>query len=250
LFRFLCCPQRSVAKNNIEIFMDYQREDGRLPGVIYNREGTVTPNYAQFQGLYFAMPAFELYFLLEKDTTYLLRVYKSLESFDEYLWKTRDSDGNGCLETWCMYDNGEDHSVRFNGFPNAWSFDFPPTKEAAANLTPEELRIHCKQDSYDSTKEMTVPIESMDVMSYSYSCRDVLSLISKELNNGKEKYWREKADTVKAGLNHICGIAKKMLVMTGIRTMKPCLSCFTIIYGVCILEVLTRKWQTISLNIT
>ncbi|NJK98295.1 MAG: hypothetical protein HC905_28305 [Bacteroidales bacterium] len=53
-----------IGRNNIEIFMDYQREDGRLPGVIYNRNGKVEPNYCQFQGLCFPMPAFELYFLL------------------------------------------------------------------------------------------------------------------------------------------------------------------------------------------
>ena len=32
---------------------------------------------------------------------------------------------------------------------------------------------------------------------YSYSCRDVLSLISKEINNGKEQHWRNKANEVK-----------------------------------------------------
>jgi len=186
----------TIARNNIEIFIDNQREDGRFPGVIYNRDGKIEPNYAQFQGLYLAKPAFELYFLLNKDKDYLLKVYHALEKFDTYLWKTRDSDNNGCLETWCMYDNGEDHSVRFNEFPNAWSFDYPPTKEIAMHLSPEELKIHCKEDHYDSTMEMIVPIESMDVMSYSYSCRDVLALISKELQNGREPYWREQAGQV------------------------------------------------------
>lgn len=186
-----------IAKNNIAIFMDYQREDGRLPGVIYNKAGKLDPNYAQFQGLYFAMPAYELYFLLNKDTAYLHRVYHTLEKFDAYLWKTRDSDHNGCLETWCIYDTGEDHNVRFNDFPNAWSFDDPPSKEAAAKLSKEDLKIDCKEDFYDSTIVMTVPIESMDIMSYSYSCRDVLALISKELNNNKEMYWRKQAREVK-----------------------------------------------------
>jgi hypothetical protein len=36
----------------------------------------------------------------------------------------------------------------------------------------------------------------MDMMSYSYSCRDVLASISKELKNGKENYWRIKANEV------------------------------------------------------
>lgn len=189
-----------IARNNIEIFIDYQREDGRFPGVIYNRNGIPEPNYCQLQGLYFPRPAYDLYFLIGKDTAYLGRVYKALEKFDAYLWKTRDSDNDGCLESWCIFDTGEDHSIRYNGFPNAWSFDYPPTKEAAAKLSKEELAVNCKEESYDSTKAMTVPIESMDVMSYSYSCRDVLSLISAELNNGKEIYWRNKAGDVRAKL--------------------------------------------------
>ncbi|MFZ5942173.1 MAG: MGH1-like glycoside hydrolase domain-containing protein [Bacteroidota bacterium] len=182
-----------VARNNLEIFMDYQRPDGRLPGVIYNRDGIPEANYCQFQGLYFPMPAFELYYLLGKDTAFLQRVYRSLEAFDAYLWKTRDSDQNGCLETWCIFDNGEDHSVRYNGFPKAWAFDTPPSKEAAAQLSEEELRLYCKETRYDSTLEMTVPIESMDVMSYSYSCREVLARISRELDKGQEKFWADRA---------------------------------------------------------
>ena len=189
-----------IARNNIEIFIDYQREDGRFPGVIYNRDGKIEPNYCQFQGFYLDRPAFEMYFLLNEDKDYLLKVYQSLEKFDAYLWKTRDSDHNGCLETWCIYDTGEDHGVRFNGFPKAWSFDYPPTNEIASRLSKEELKLYCKSDSYDPAIDMTVPIESMDVMSYSYSCRDVLALISKELNNGKEDYWRATANEVKAKL--------------------------------------------------
>jgi hypothetical protein len=189
-----------IARNNIEIFIDYQREDGRFPGVIYNRNGIPEPNYCQLQGLYLPRPAYDLYFLIGKDTAYLGRVYRALEKFDAYLWRTRDSDNDGCLESWCIYDTGEDHAIRYNGFPNAWSFDYPPTKEAAAKLSKEELAVDCKEESYDSTKTMIVPIESMDVMSYSYSCRDVLSLISAELRNGQETYWRNKALEVRAKL--------------------------------------------------
>jgi hypothetical protein len=189
-----------IARNNIEIFIDYQREDGRFPGVIYKRDGIPEPNYCQLQGLYLPRPAYDLYFLIGKDTAYLGRVYRALEKFDEYLWKTRDSDNDGCLESWCIYDTGEDHAIRYNDFPNAWSFDYPPTKEAAAKLSKDELAVNCKEESYDSTKTMIVPIESMDVMSYSYSCRDVLSLISAELRNGKETYWRNKALDVRTKL--------------------------------------------------
>jgi len=57
---------------------------------------------------------------------------------------------------------------------------------------------------------MTVPIESMDVMSYSYSCRDVLALISAELKNGQEEIWRSKANEVKAKLKSYLWDEEKM----------------------------------------
>lgn len=186
-----------IALNNIGIFVEHQREDGRLPGVIYRRNGTIEPNYCQFQGFCFPMPAYETYFLLGKDRLFLEKIYNSLEKFDSYLWKNRDSDNNGCLESWCIYDTGEDHGIRFNEFPNAWSFEFPPSKEAALRLSPEELRLHCKETFYDSLVPMTVPIESMDIMSYSYSCRAVLSMISAELDASKIKYWSEAAMDVR-----------------------------------------------------
>lgn len=199
-----------IGRNNIEIFLDYQREDGRLPGVIYNRDGVLDANYVQFQGLCLPMPAFELYFLLNKDKDFLNKVYAALEGFDAYLWKTRDSDNNGCLESWCKYDTGEDDCVRFKDFPNGWSFDHHPTAEFAATLTEDEIRLHCKQSGYSDTMEMAVPIESMDVMSYSYSCRDVLAKISAELNNGKEEYWRGKAIDVQNTLRSYLWDEEKM----------------------------------------
>lgn len=186
-----------IAKNNVEIFMDHQRQDGRLPGVIYNRNGLIQPDYCQFQGLYFCRPAYELYFLLNRDTEFLKKIYTSLEKFDAYFWKTRDYDNNGCLEAWCVYDLGEDNGERFAGSPRGWSLDTPPDEETIRKFSKQDLKTYTKENSWDSTRKLTVPIESMDVMSFSYSCRDILALISKELKNGKEKYWRGNADEVR-----------------------------------------------------
>ena len=198
-----------IARNNIEIFIDYQRSDGRFPGVIMKQEEKIVPDYRQFQGFCFPMPALEVYYLLGKDRPFLLKVYRSLEKFDAYLWKTRDSDHNGCLESWCIYDTGEDNCTRFNEFPNAWPFDYPPSKEAVQKMSNQELKEYCKVSAYDSRIEMTVPIESMDVMSYSYTCRDVLALISAELKNGKQDYWRAQADQVRGKIKSFLWDAQK-----------------------------------------
>lgn len=208
-----------VARNNIQIFMDYQREDGRFPGMLHynsdkpsvyysNLPGTIhskneklTVHYGWFQGYCFPMPAFELYFWLNKDRKYLEQLYITLEKFDQYLWKTRDSDNDGCLETWCICDTGEDGSTRFNGTIWAWPYDYAPSGDAIRKLSEKERKaIGITGENIGKVDEFPTPMESMDVMSYSYSGRDVLALISKELGNGREAYWREKANEVRAKL--------------------------------------------------
>ena len=186
-----------IATNNIMIFIDHQRPDGRLPGMITYDKDKIEPKYGWFQGFCLPMPAYELYYLLGRDKNYLEKIYYSLELFDKYLWETRDSDNDGCLESWCIWDTGEDESIRFNGFPHAWPFDYPPSKEKIAKWSEEYLIEHCQENHFDSQIQLSVPIESMDIMSYSYACRDILSLISVELDNGKEKEWREQANQVR-----------------------------------------------------
>jgi len=217
-----------VARNNIRIFMDNQREDGRLPGMLHytNNKSSVYYNnlpgtthckdekliayYGWFQGYCFPMPAFELYFWLNKDKEYLNQLYTSLEKFDQYLWKTRDSDKDGCLETWCVCDTGEDACVRFNGAPWAWPYDYAPSAEAIKKLTVDEQKqIGITAKNLDKIDSFPTPIESMDMMSYSYTGRDVLARISKELNNGKEKYWRSKANEVQAKMKSYLWDTKK-----------------------------------------
>ena len=43
-----------IALNNQKIFMDAQREDGRLPGSIEYKDGAIIPQYNKFQGFCFA----------------------------------------------------------------------------------------------------------------------------------------------------------------------------------------------------
>jgi Trehalase len=198
----------NVAANNILLFLNNQRKDGRISGMIadYNylknnklsegwirssmnwnpsKDGFFGLNFGQLQGFYLPEPALELYYLINQDKVYLATLYHSLEAYDNYLWKYRDSDGDGCLETWCMTDNGEDHLERFRYAPWNWPSNNAPKMETMANVS----------DKSD-TGECAVPEESIDVMSYSYSCRNVLAKISKILKNGKESFWRNKADSV------------------------------------------------------
>jgi hypothetical protein len=188
-----------IARNNIEIFMDCQREDGRLPGMVTFTDNKIVPHYEMFQGFCFAAPAIETWYLLNKDKEFIGKLYQSLERFDAYLWKTRDSDGDGCLETWCECDTGEDGCVRLGKRHPGWSFDYPPTcdenkEKSEGNQGGTKAQI--------SENDCLMPIESMDFMSYSYASRNILAKISKAIGNGQESYWRTKADDVRRALKN------------------------------------------------
>ncbi|KAA6300343.1 MAG: Cytoplasmic trehalase [Candidatus Ordinivivax streblomastigis] len=169
----------TTAVNNVLFFIDYQRSDGRFPGMIYYQDGIMHPLYSHLQGYYFPYHALNLFYWDKKrDAEYLHTLYQAIEAFDTYLWKYRDSDGNGCLETWCVWDTGEDESNRFSGTKlnaGGWSGEIPP-------------------------EDPVFPVESMDMMSYSYDARVTLAKISALIGNGLEKEWNNKAQAVREKL--------------------------------------------------
>lgn len=162
-----------VGLNNQLMFMDYQRSDGRIPGSIALENGQVVPQFNKFQGFCFAQPALDMYYLTGRDEAYLRKLQACLAAFDAYLWRTRDSNKDGCLESWCVTDTGEDGALRYGDAPFWWTEDTAPM-------------------GYQ-----VVPIQSMDVMGYSYSARNVLSKISQILTDGHEAEWRSKAQAVR-----------------------------------------------------
>lgn len=161
--------------NNNLLFMECQREDGRIPGSIAMIDGVLTPQFNKFQGFCFPAPALNMYYLAGQDKDYLELLYTTLERFDAYLWRVRDSDGDGCLETWCKYDTGEDHAMRYGDAPDAWTEEVPPQG--------------CS----------VVPMASMDIMSFSFSARETLAQISHIMaKDDREKRWAGMARAVQA----------------------------------------------------
>lgn len=158
-----------VALNNQKIFMDNQRSDGRLPGSIECVKDAIIPQYDKFQGFCFPGPALDVYYMTGKDPAYLDLLYEVLRKYDEYLWKVRDSDNDGCLESWCKYDTGEDNAVRYGDAPDYWESDEPP----------KGFEV--------------VPMASMDFMSYSYAAKDAMAEIA-ELKGDKELSDRHRQD--------------------------------------------------------
>ena len=165
-----------AARNNCLLFMRHQRADGRLPGSIQWTGSVQEPQFNKYQGFCFPFPALNLYYLLGEDRAFLLQLQDVLRRFDDCLWRTRDSNGDGLLESFCVYDTGEDLAVRYGDAPSWWTKDEPP-RDAAV-----------------------VPMASMDVMSWSYAARETLSRISQILKDGQEDQWRQAAASVAEAL--------------------------------------------------
>ena len=217
-----------VALNNQTVFMLTQRDDGRLPGMVVSgdsarkrhwdtepREGMVwlpeqrlLADYEMFQGYCFPDPAWRMYFWAGRDRAYLERLYAALEAHDTYLWRTRDSDGDGILETWCVWDTGEDHSSRLltRNAPTRWPFDTPPGAAGTPDpQDPDAFRNYWIEHDRDrlpapTREQVLVPFASMDVTAYSYDGRATLAKIARELGNGREAFWRAQAEDVRQRL--------------------------------------------------
>lgn len=117
-----------------------------------------------------------MYYWAGEDRAYLDELAAALEKFDAYLWRTRDTDGDGCLESFCVYDTGEDNALRYGDAPNYCETDTPPAGSTV------------------------VPMASMDVTSFSYAARDTLAEISRIRGDGRESYWHSQANAVAAAL--------------------------------------------------
>lgn len=169
-----------TALSNILIFIRHQRKDGKLPGMISDggEWRGICVHYDWMQGCFLPYPALKMYYHLGKDREYLELVYSTLSEFDSFLWRYRDSTGNGVLENWSIWDVGEDNCTlhMLHGLKQ-------PEHGSWGKSTPPEDRAN-------------MPHKSPQYMAYSYACRSVLAHISAILENGKENEWRAKAQEV------------------------------------------------------
>ena len=175
------CRDAVTALGNQLIFMKYQRRDGKMPGMIscsYPWRG-VTPHHDWMQGDFFSRPALRMSYLIGHDRRYLTLLYEALRDFDDYLWSFRDTDGDGCLESFCVWDTGDDNNTR---------------------LLSHGISAHehgCVMSEEAPTDHGDMPFESAEYMAYSYAQRAVLAEVSDLLENGEGDLWRERAEAVR-----------------------------------------------------
>ena len=153
-----------IAKNNLEVVIDGQLANGQLPAVTYLKgkqwNGSIGFNAVAQYGL-------DAYYLFKKDPAFLDKLENALTRYDAFLWKTRDTNGNGVLEAFCTNDTGED-GQKFNRYE--------------LNRDPEGNRF----------------VESVSVMADSYANREVLARIAAiRGDEAKRVEWQGKADALR-----------------------------------------------------
>ena len=104
--------------NNILIFMENQRRDGRLPGMIRYAApwNGLSAHFDWMQGDFFTVPALRMAWHIGRDRGYLERLYATLRDFDAFLPNILGAMGDqdlllitadhGCDPTW----TGTDHT--------------------------------------------------------------------------------------------------------------------------------------------
>lgn len=215
-----------IALHHQAVFFLGQRADGRLPAGVYPAAWAVERGYdaeppsghawlsdlgilATYNSLGhdYDLPetAWRTYFWAERDRAFLEKAYTALAAFDAYLWKNRDSNGDGVLETWCTWDTGEDNCTRLlsRGAPSCWPFDHPPVGDSLPD--PQDpavfrsywIESHERGRTPPRREEVRVPFASMDIMGWSYEGRAALAKMARELGNGMESVWQQKAGEVR-----------------------------------------------------
>ena len=169
-----------VALNNILVFMQYQRRDGRMPGMLF-----LAPNrgfcaaYDWFQGFCFPQPALQLASLMEEPQAYLRLLFNVLHDFDDYLWRYRRN-SDGCLMRWCCWDTAEDNLsllLENGGEDGCFGGELPP--EAVGR---------------------SMPWTSMEMMGWSCAAREAMAQISNMLGCGEAEVWYRQAEEVRKTL--------------------------------------------------
>lgn len=183
------CRDPEPGMNNCLVFMQYQRRDGRIPGMLFNDPNRgLCAAYSWFQGFCFPRPALQMYYYSGMRREYLEMLYNTLKDYDAYLWANR-ADENGLLERWCCWDTGEDNLSLLleNGGCDG---------HFGGEIRPEPV-----------INEM--PWKSMEFMAYSCCARDTLADISRMLSNGEETFWRGKAQELRRRVKEQMWVAER-----------------------------------------
>lgn len=172
----------SVAKNSFELFADFQREDGLMP-YKWTADG---PAYKQIQLVTPLARCVWNYYLMDgrRDKEFLIKMFRAMTSYDEWLMRNRNTRGTGCIEAFCTFDTGHDSSSRFWHVPDTPHLDDPAR--------------------YDPDSPI-LPFLAPDLTANVFAQRKYIAHIAEELGLADEaKRWNEKAGETLSSLMKHC----------------------------------------------
>lgn len=179
-----------VAKNTVNIFMDFQTEDGQLPCFILNEAVAPKVSYSHIQEcVSFPQLCFEVY-ELSSDLELLKRSYHAAQRWVHWLRTYRMTSGRGLIEMFVGYDTGHDESARLTGLtcPGNWTKD---GQKMNAGALPEN--------------DPVAPILAVDMNCNFYATHRALEKMARALNlpSDAEK-WAADAAVIKQKLFEHC----------------------------------------------
>ena len=184
-----------LAENTIELFISYQTEEGQLPCYVWDKKRVKRPDgeligYSQLQEcVSFAKLALEVY-KMNKDKSFLRRIYDASAKWEAWLRKNRMTLGKGLVEMFVGYDTGHDNSGRLSGLSRIGNYEIDGVLQNASVLP---------------SGETEAPIVAVDINCNYFATLTALSKMARELSLKKESLEYElRAKEVKAKLFEIC----------------------------------------------
>lgn len=188
MYAKLCEEGKQVAKNTIEAFINFQKEDGQLP--CYLIDGNIEPSgetrvgYSQIQEVVsFSKLAYMTYrFFPERK--YLEKMYKACADWDRWLTGNRMTMGKGLVEMFVGYDTGHDNSARLEGMRCHGNYRKDGIAQNAA-VMPEN--------------DSVAPILAVDMNCNFYAGKRALAEMARQLGNIEAaEQWEKEAAEVKS----------------------------------------------------
>ena len=128
-----------LAENTVNLFIDYQKEDGQLPCLVYDakrRKFGDLVGYNQIQEcVSFARLAFMVY-EMNHDVEFLKKAFESSKKWVEWLKNNRMTTARGLIEMFVGYDTGHDNSGRLKGLSCEGNYVACGVEQSASVLPP------------------------------------------------------------------------------------------------------------------
>lgn len=182
-----------IARSQIGLFLEHQREDGQLPCFILDRSlrdivAREPVGYSHLQEcVSFASLCYETWQM--DPHADLGGYYDSCCRWDAWLCRNRMTRGLGLVEMFCGFDSGHDNSGRL------WGMKYPGGPCTDPQATPPGYPLGCP----------AAPIIAPDINAVFYGSRMALSRMADALGRPAEAaQWRQKAEEVRRRLLGIC----------------------------------------------